>query len=89
MLQKTQEGRGGLGGENPGAFPKVGPIFQQPFSLPESAKPLLEYHFVLSENRGGILQQRRNLSENFSSEKLRTATAFSSFLNDGRPEFSE
>ena len=30
----------GLGGENPGAFPKAGPIFQQPFSLPENAQNL-------------------------------------------------
>ena len=27
-------------GESPGAFPKAGPIFQQPFSLPESAQTL-------------------------------------------------
>ena len=36
---KTQEGCGGLRRENPGAFPKARPIFQQPFSqkglLPE------------------------------------------------------
>ena len=36
----TQEGCGGLRGENPGAFPQAGPIFQQPFSLPESAQTL-------------------------------------------------
>ena len=35
--QKTQ-GCGSLGGENPAAFPKAGPIFQQPFLLPESAQ---------------------------------------------------
>ena len=29
-----------LRGENPGAFPKAGPIFQQPFSLPENAQTL-------------------------------------------------
>ena len=46
-IRKTQEGCGGLGGENPGAFPKAGPIFQQPFSLPDNAQ-----HFVLPENRG-------------------------------------
>ena len=27
-------------GENPGAFPKAGPIFQQPFPLPENAQTL-------------------------------------------------
>ena len=38
--KRTQEGCGGLRGENPGAFPKARPIFQQPFSLPENAQPL-------------------------------------------------
>ena len=40
LLRKTQEGCGGLRGENPGAFPKAGPILQQPFSLLESAQTL-------------------------------------------------
>ena len=35
FFRRTQEGCGGLGGENPAAFPKARPIFQQPFSLPE------------------------------------------------------
>ena len=39
-VRRTQEGCGGLGRENPAAFPKTGPIFQQPFSLPESAQTL-------------------------------------------------
>ena len=34
-LRKTQEGCGGLGGEDPGAFPKAAPNCQQPLSLPE------------------------------------------------------
>ena len=38
--EKTQEGCCGLRGENPGAFPKAGPTFQQPFSLPENAQTL-------------------------------------------------
>ena len=33
-----QEGCGVLRGENPGAFPTAGPIFQQPFSWPERAQ---------------------------------------------------
>ena len=33
-FRRTQEGSGGLGGENPAAFPQARPIFQQPFSLP-------------------------------------------------------
>ena len=37
---KTQEGCGGLGGEDPGVFPKAGPIFQPPFSVLESAETL-------------------------------------------------
>ena len=40
FLRRTQEGCGGLGGENPAAFPKARPIFQQPFSLPENAQTL-------------------------------------------------
>ena len=39
-VRKTQEGCGSLGGENPGALPKAGPIFQQTFSLPENAQTL-------------------------------------------------
>ena len=34
FFRRTQEGRGGLRRESPGAFPKAGSIFQQPFSLP-------------------------------------------------------
>ena len=44
-FRRTQEGCGGLGGENPAAFPKAQPIFQQPFSLPESAQTLAEIAF--------------------------------------------
>ena len=85
LRRRTQEGCGGLGGENPAAFPKARPIFQQPFSLPESAQTLAERerereHFVLPENRGIIFQQRRNLPENLSSKEFQTATAFLSFL---------
>ena len=40
IIRRTQEGCGGLGGENPAAFPQARPIFQQPFSLPESAQTL-------------------------------------------------
>ena len=40
LFRKTQGGCGGLGGENPAAFPRAGPIFQQPFSLPASAQTL-------------------------------------------------
>ena len=36
-FRESQEGCGGLRGENPEAFPKAGPIFQQLFSLPENA----------------------------------------------------
>ena len=39
-FRRTLEGCGGLGGESPAAFPKARPIFQQPFSLPESAQTL-------------------------------------------------
>ena len=40
LVRRTQERCGGLEGENPAAFPQARPIFQQPFSLPESAQTL-------------------------------------------------
>ena len=40
ILRKTQEGSGGLRGENPGALPKSGLSLQQPFSLLENAQTL-------------------------------------------------
>ena len=49
---KTQEGCGGLGGENPAAFPKAGPIFQQPFLLPESAQTLAGIAFRAAGKSG-------------------------------------
>ena len=39
-FRQTQECCGGLRGENPGAFPQAGLIFQQPCSLPQNAQPL-------------------------------------------------
>ena len=39
-FRKTQQGCGGLEGENPGGFPKARPIFQQPLCLPEIAQIL-------------------------------------------------
>ena len=52
MFRRTHEGCGGLGGENPGAFPKAGPIFQQLFSLPESAQTLAGIAFCAAEKSG-------------------------------------
>ena len=51
-IRETQEGCGGLGGENPAAFPKAGPIFQQPFSLPESAQTLVRIVFRAAGESG-------------------------------------
>ena len=67
--KKTQEGCGGLRGESPGAFPEVGPIFQQPFSLPENAQTLAGIAFraagksvqnfpAASKFAGKLFQQR-------------------------------
>ena len=39
-FRKQKKGCGGLRGEDPGAFPKAGSIFQQPFSLLENAETL-------------------------------------------------
>ena len=51
-FRRTQEGCGGLGRENPAAFPKTGPIFQQPFSLPESAQTLAVIAFRAAGKSG-------------------------------------
>ena len=51
-FRKTQEGCGGLGGENPAAFPKAGPILQQPFLLPESAQTLAGIAFRAAGKSG-------------------------------------
>ena len=79
-FRKTQEGCGGLRRENPGAFPKAGPIFQQPFSLPENAQTLARIAFGAAGKSLNHFRKRRHLPENFSSKELQTATAFSSFL---------
>ena len=51
-VRRTQGGCGGLAGENPAAFPKARPIFQQPFSLPESAQTLAGIAFRAAGKSG-------------------------------------
>ena len=62
-IRKTQEGSGGLRGENPGAFPKEGPIFQQPFALPQNTQTMAGIAFRAARKS---FQQRGNLPDNFS-----------------------
>ena len=45
LVRRAQGGCGGLGEENPAAFPQARPIFQQLFSLPENAQTLAEIAF--------------------------------------------
>ena len=52
FFRRSQEGCGGLGGENPAAFPKAGPILQQPFSLPESAQTMAGIAFRAAGKTG-------------------------------------
>ena len=83
--RRTQEGCGGLRGENPAAFPKAGPIFKQPFSLLENAQTLAGIAFRAagkSENNFPAASKfaGKLFPESFSSNEFRTATAFSSFL---------
>ena len=52
LIIRAQEGCGGLGGEIPAAFPKARPIFQQPFSLPESAQTLAGMALCAAGNSG-------------------------------------
>ena len=84
--KNSVEGCGVLVGENPAAFPQARPIFQQPFSLPESAQTLAGIAFRAAGKSGNHFQQRRNLPENLSSREFRTATAFSSFLKKKNPK---
>ena len=51
-VRRTQEGCGGLGGENPAAFLKARPIFQQPFSLPQNAQTLTRIAFRAARKSG-------------------------------------
>ena len=92
-LRRTQEGHGSLAGENSAAFPKARPIFQQPFSLPESAQTLAGVAFrAAGKFVRNFPAASRNLPENFSSKEVRTATAFSSFLKrvcDHAPKFAD
>ena len=46
------------------------PIFQQPFSLPESAQTLAGIAFCAAGKSGNHFQQRRNLPENLSSREF-------------------
>ena len=65
-------GCGGLGGENRGALPKAGLIFQQPLSLLEGVQTL-----------AGIASRaaQKQSFEVAESKEFRAATAFSSFLS--------
>ena len=73
QFRRTQEGCGGLGGENPAAFPKAGPIFQQPFSLPESAQTLAGIAFRAAGKSGNIFPAASKFAGKlFSREKLHT-----------------
>ena len=55
QLRKTQQRCDGLGGENRGAFPKAGPIFQQPFSLLESAQTSPYFLATFRNQEKGVL----------------------------------
>ena len=52
FFRRAQEGCGGLRGENPAAFPKARPIFQQPFSFPDSAQTLAGIAFRAAGTSG-------------------------------------
>ena len=79
ILRRTQEGCGSLGGENPAAFPKVGPIFQQPFSLPESAQTLAGTAFRAAGQSGN----------NFPAASKFAGKLFQQRISDSLLEFSE
>ena len=76
--------RRAIGGKNPAAFPKVWPIFQQPFSLPENAQTLAGIAF----RAAGKLVKNSPAASKFASSEFRTATAFSSFLSNSSRVFN-
>ena len=68
---------------NPAAFPKAGPIFQQPFSLPEKAQTLAGTAFgAAGKSMNNFPAASRNLHQTLSGKEFWTATAFSSFLKN-------
>ena len=66
--KKTQKKCGGLGGENEGSFPKTGPTFKQPFSLPESADSVLCCWKIGEEVSSSIEISRKIGTSDFQSE---------------------
>ena len=71
---------GGLRGGNPGAFPKAGPIFQQPLSLPENAQTLAGIAFGAA----------RKSVKNFRAASKFAGIFFQQGLSDSHSlEFSE
>ena len=80
MKSAPWEGCGGLGGKTPRAFPKAGPIFQQPFSLPESSQTLAGIEFHAAGKSGRNFSVALKFAGNPSSKKFWTATAFSDSL---------
>ena len=83
QVRRTQEGCGGLGGENPAAFPKARPIFQQLFSLPESAQTLPGIAFRAAGKSGKNFQQRRNLPENLFQQGISDSYSLFEFSDQG------
>ena len=81
FVRRTQEGCGGLVGENPAAFPKARSIFQQPFSLPESAQTLAGIAFRAAGKSG----------ENFPAAPKFAGKPFQQGISDSHSllEFSE
>ena len=87
LLRETQEGCGGLRGESAEAFPKAGPIFQQPFSLLENAQTLAGIAFRAAGKSVKNFPAASNLPENFSSKdpeplKYKKTCLATNFLSD-------
>ena len=77
FVRKIQEGCGGLGGENPGAFPNSGPTFQRPFCLPESAQILAGIACCTAGKSGRNFPAASNFAGNPSTKEFRRTTDFS------------
>ena len=73
-------------GENPGEFPKVVLILQQPFSLPHSAQTLAGIAFRVAGKSGKNFPAESKCAGKSFQQEIWIATAFSSFPSNCQVE---
>ena len=86
QFRRTQEGCGGLGGENPAAFPQARPIFQQPFSLPESAQTLAGIAFRAAGKSGNHFPAASKFAGKPFQQRISDSHSLLEFSEQSRPK---